>query len=80
VAGAVALLWSAFRGMKDDVLATEELLETTAMPLTSSQGCGGDSPTAVPNNVYGYGLLNVKAAYDLAMSKLGKIFIPVIFN
>jgi subtilisin family serine protease len=80
VAGAVALLWSAFHGMKNDVLATELLLEITAQPLTSSQGCGGDSPTAAPNNVYGYGLLNVKAAYDMAMSKLGKIYLPVILN
>jgi len=80
VAGAVALLWSADRSLKGNVLATELLLESTAQPLTSSQGCGGDSPTAVPNNVYGYGLLNVKAAYDLAMSKLGKVFLPIFFN
>jgi serine protease AprX len=80
VAGAVTLLWSAFRGLKNDVLATELLLETTAQPIPSSQGCGGDSPTAVPNNVYGYGLLDAKAAYYMAMSKLGKIYLPVFYS
>jgi subtilisin family serine protease len=80
VAGAVALLWSALRGLKNDVFATELLLEITATPLTSNQGCGGDSPTAVPNNVYGYGLLNTLAAYTIAMSKLEKVYLPVFYS
>jgi serine protease AprX len=66
VGGAVALLWSAFPDLRGNVDATERLLEETARPLTSAQGCGGNSATAVPNNVYGYGRLDVYAAYQKA--------------
>jgi subtilisin family serine protease len=80
VAGAIALLWSAFHWLKNDVFATELLLEITAKPLTSSQGCGGDSPTAVPNNVYGYGVLDILASYNMAMSKLDKVYLPMLIK
>ncbi len=66
VGGAVALLWSAFPNLRGNVDATERLLEETARPSTSAQGCGGNSATAVPNNVYGYGRLDVYAAYQRA--------------
>jgi subtilisin family serine protease len=66
VGGAVALLWSAFPNLRGHVDATEKLLEDSAVPLTTTQGCGGDSASAVPNNVYGYGRLDVYAAYRLA--------------
>lgn len=64
VAGAVALLWSAFPALRGNVDATETLLQQTARHLTTTQGCGGDSATAVPNNVYGYGRIDVLAAYN----------------
>ncbi len=64
VAGAVALLWSAFPALKDNVFITQILLEKTASPLTPPTPlCGQDTPTSVPNNVYGYGMLDVLAAY-----------------
>jgi subtilisin family serine protease len=66
VGGAVALLWSAFPNLRGHVDATEKLLEDSAVPLTTTQGCGGDAASAVPNNVYGYGRLDVYAAYRLA--------------
>ena len=40
--------------------------QISARPLTSGQGCGGLSSSAVPNNVYGYGRLAVYAAYQRA--------------
>jgi len=64
VAGAVALLWSAIPALRRDVDATETLLQQTARHLTTAQGCGGDSATQVPNNVYGYGRIDVLAAYN----------------
>jgi len=63
VSGAVALLWSAFPDLRRDVEQTEMALKRSALHLTSDQGCGGDSHIQTPNNVYGYGLLDVLAAY-----------------
>ncbi|MEJ2707415.1 MAG: S8 family serine peptidase [Anaerolineales bacterium] len=63
VSGAVALLWSAFPDLRRDVEQTEMVLKRSALHLTSDQGCGGDSGIQTPNNVYGYGLLDVLAAY-----------------
>jgi serine protease AprX len=66
VAGAVALLISAYPGLAGKVDQIENILEQSAVHLTSSQGCGGDSATAVPNNVYGWGRIDALAAYNLA--------------
>jgi subtilisin family serine protease len=63
VAGAVALLWSAFPEVRGNVDFTEYALEQSALPLTTAQGCGGDGASEVPNNVYGYGQIDVSAAY-----------------
>ncbi len=68
VAAAVALLWSAFPGYARDVNTTESVLEKTAVGLTTTDGCGGDSPTQIPNNVYGYGRLDILAAYNYMAS------------
>ena len=68
VAGAVALLWSAFPQLRRNVNETEYLLEQSAAHFTTTQGCGGDSSTQMPNNVYGYGRVDVMAAYNLALS------------
>jgi subtilisin family serine protease len=80
VAGAVALLWGAFPSLRRDVDVTENLLETTADPLTTMQGCGGDGSTQVPNNVYGWGLLDVKSAYDAYWNIQPKWILPVIYS
>jgi hypothetical protein len=64
VAAAVLLLWSAFPNLKGNVDATEQLLEQTAVHLTTTDGCGGDSTSAVPNNTYGYGRIDVYAAFQ----------------
>jgi serine protease AprX len=66
VAGAVALLISAYPGLAGEVDQIENILEQSAVHLTSSQGCGGDSSAAVPNNVYGWGRIDALAAYNLA--------------
>ncbi|WP_420643856.1 S8 family serine peptidase [Candidatus Leptofilum sp.] len=58
VAGLVALLISANPSLAGDVDAIEALIQETAVPLTSSQGCGGDGPNDVPNHVYGYGRIH----------------------
>jgi subtilisin family serine protease len=62
VAGAVALLWSAHPWLKNQIAATENLLNNSAVHVSSS-AC---SSSGWPNNTYGYGRLNVKAAVDAA--------------
>lgn len=68
VAGAVALLWSAQPELIGDIDTTEQLLIDTAQPYSgdTSLGCfsGG-----IPNNAYGYGVLDVYAAVKQALGK-----------
>ncbi len=64
-AGAVALLWSLEPALIGKVAQTEALLRGTATPISSAQICGGVSGAQIPNNTYGWGRLNVKAAADM---------------
>lgn len=63
VAGLAALLVSANPRLRGQVDLLENLAEQTAVPLTTTQGCGGDGPTDIPNNVYGWGRIDAEAAY-----------------
>ncbi len=63
VAGAVALLWSAQPGLRGDVDATENILNQTAVHISSTL-C---SSSGWPNNVFGFGRLDIKAAVDQAL-------------
>ncbi len=62
VAGAIALLISAVPEAAGQVDLLEQALRETAQPLTTTDGCGGDGPTSVPNHTYGYGRIDVDAA------------------
>jgi uncharacterized repeat protein (TIGR01451 family) len=80
VAGLVGLLISADPDLAGDVAAIEDLINQTAVPRTTAQGCGGDGPTDVPNNVYGWGRIDALAAYNnlpvelnLALSKSASV-------
>ncbi len=68
-AGSIALLWSSAPELVGQVDLTAWLLEQTAAPKTTDEGCGGDTPTTVPNNTYGYGRLDILAAVNLAMNE-----------
>jgi len=80
VAGAVALLISAYPGLAGKVDQIENILEQSAVHLTSGQGCGGDSTTAVPNNVYGWGRIDVLAAYNLTFDQRVKVRLPLVLH
>ena len=67
VAGAAALLWSAFPALVRNVDLTESVLANTAVPLVTSQMCGNEAAYQYPNNVYGAGRLDVLAAYNYFM-------------
>jgi subtilisin family serine protease len=66
VAGGVALLMSAAPGYRGQVAAIKDLLTRTAEPMTSAQGCGGDGTGDVPINTWGWGILDVFAAVQMA--------------
>jgi serine protease AprX len=70
VAGVAALLWSAGPDLVGDVDETERIIERSARPRTTSQGCGGDGPADVPNNVYGWGIVDALAAVEGAWADL----------
>ena len=62
VSGVVALLWSARPDLVRNITATKQLLTSTANPAVGGggSGCGGSS--VVPNNNFGWGLVNALAA------------------
>ena len=67
VAGAAALLLSAAPQLSGQPVATADLLRRSAVPLTSTQDCGGFPGSAVPNPIFGSGRLDIAAAVLLAM-------------
>lgn len=66
VAGLFALVWSAAPERVGQLAVTERIITSTAVHLTTSQRCGGDTPTSVPNNVYGWGRIDALAAVRAA--------------
>jgi subtilisin family serine protease len=68
VAGTVALIWSAVPDLRGDVQLTSWIIEQTTLGITTTQGCGGDLPTDIPNNTYGWGRINAFDAVSMAMA------------
>ena len=75
VAGLVALLISANPSLAGDVDSIEAILQETAVPRTTTQGCGSDTPTSVPNNVYGYGRIDAFAYISQQFTH--KVYLPL---
>ncbi len=63
VVGAAALLMSAAPDLRGDVAAVEHLLTRTSVPRIDTT-CGS-APGGVPNNVYGWGRLDVVSALQM---------------
>jgi len=66
VAGAVALLWSAVPSLKGNIDETEDILRRSAKPITATESCGGVPGSQIPNNTYGYGMIDIFSAIQLA--------------
>ena len=66
VAGTVALLWSARPQLLRDIAATKTVLQDTANStvMVNAQTCGGTMTTQIPNNIFGYGRVDVLAAVN----------------
>lgn len=65
VAGLVALLISAAPAIAGQVDHIEDVIEQSAVRLTSTQTCGGVSGSSIPNNTFGWGRIDALAAYNL---------------
>jgi subtilisin family serine protease len=61
VAGVIALLLDARPDLRGRVDEIEEIVRRSAVPLTSTQSCGGVSGLAVPNNTFGHGRIDALA-------------------
>ena len=77
VAGLVALLLSANPNLRGQVGEIETLIESTALPRTTSQDCGDIPGSAIPNNTYGYGRVDAWAALN---GTLNIFYYPVIYR
>jgi subtilisin family serine protease len=62
VAGLVALIISANPKLRGKVDKSEDIIEQTAVHLTTNEGCGGDTSTQIPNNTFGWGRIDALAA------------------
>jgi subtilisin family serine protease len=66
LAGGIALIWQAKPNLKGNVDATQTLLSHSANPgvsQASNQHCG-ITPGNLPNNIYGWGLLDLLKAFQ----------------
>jgi len=61
LAGGVALLWQAKPALIGNITKTESTFTHTSLPLRSTQNCGG-SGQKIPNNIFGWGLLDLLKA------------------
>jgi subtilisin family serine protease len=68
VAGLVALLISAQPALAGQVDILETIIQASAVPLTSSENCGGLPGSAAPNNTFGYGRIDALSALQAITS------------
>jgi subtilisin family serine protease len=68
VAGAVALLWSAYPALRGKIDLTRSILNESAAHIFTSD-CDSNG-ASFPNTVYGYGRLDIRAAIDLAATTI----------
>jgi len=77
VAGVVALLLSANPNLIGQVSEVETLIQESAQPLYTNDGCGGDSVNTHPNHTYGWGLVDAWAAIQKTLTILYLIAVLV---
>lgn len=70
VAGAVALLIAAQPNLAGNVDSLENILEMTADTIRSLDTCGNTLPTQIPNNMVGYGRINLFKALKVVRPDL----------
>jgi subtilisin family serine protease len=69
LAGVVALLWSADPSLIGDIDRTGQILIQTAKPYSGAMPSGECFSGGIPNNAYGYGIVDAYAAVKMALGK-----------
>jgi subtilisin family serine protease len=80
VAGLAALLISAEPDLSGQVDALENLITESAVPLFTTEGCGGDTLTSHPNHTYGWGRIDAWTAFSRINNDQYKVFLPIILK
>jgi subtilisin family serine protease len=75
VAGLAALLFSAQPGLIGQVDQVEQMITSTAVPISVSESCGGIPGTEYPNNISGWGRIDALNAF---LSGRFQLFLPWI--
>ncbi len=70
VVGLVALIISANPALAGQVDLIQEIIEQSAVPTPTTDGCGGDGPTDVPNNTFGWGRIDALEAVNQALAQI----------
>ncbi|MFQ5448580.1 MAG: S8 family serine peptidase, partial [Saprospiraceae bacterium] len=70
VVGTVALVLSANPSLTGQVAQIESIIETSSTAKTTAQTCGGTPGAAIPNNTFGYGIIDAEAAVNQALALL----------
>jgi hypothetical protein len=65
----VALVISANPTLRGNVTRIEQIIQASATPKTTTEGCGMDTNTHVPNNTYGWGRIDAMNAVQLALAE-----------
>ncbi len=63
VAGLIALLIDMQPSLAGNVAGIEQMVRDTAVPLTTTDGCGGDTSSTVPNHTFGNGRIHIQPPY-----------------
>lgn len=72
VAGVVALVIAANPKLAGQVGAIENIIEMSALKLSTKDSCGGLPKDAIPNFTFGYGRIDALAAVKIAKAYLSK--------
>ena len=73
----MALLWSGAPAFVGQVTITEHVIERSARPRLDTT-CGG-APGGVPNNVYGWGVVDALAAVQQALGYQWR-YLPLVWK
>jgi subtilisin family serine protease len=71
VAGLVALIWQAGPCLVGDYAGTEDILQSSAVPIPYATNCGGEGPGNLPNMATGWGEIDALEAVTQAAAFCG---------